>query len=500
MYADLVGNRKKQGIKSPCDNKMTMWEDLGVDAVAALADTRDAVYDATGAMETISEVKYDNIGDAFAAIKRKAEVALLPLASTVAKSFTKLAPIIGDALERISPVLDSVVTAATPIVTELMDGVTAAVGKIGPIIDKLIPILGDAFNAAREGIGWVSDHADALIPIVSGLVAAFVAYQAISKATAIAEGIKAAAMATGTTITGLASAATWALNSAMTFLTSPIFLVVAAIGALVAGGIYLYRNWDTIKVKAIEFGAKVNEIWSGVSEWIGNAINTIGQYFPIFGGFLSGWWESIQAAVDNVKNIFSGIIDFISNVFAGNWQAAWQNVATIFGNAFGAIVNLAKAPLNGVIGAINTVINAINSIQITLPDWLPGNLSGKSLGFNIPNIPTFASGGFTNGVSIAGEAGTEAVISFDPAYRRENLSYWARAGQLLGAEASDFSLSGASGGGTVIDMGGVIFAPNIKITGKADKESVTQAIEDEYPEFLDILERWLKERGLTVYA
>ena len=77
------------------------------------------------------------------------------------------------------------------------------------------------------------------------------------------------------------------------------------------------------------------------------------------------------------------------------------------------IVNLAKAPINGVVSAINTVINGINSISITIPDWVP-LVGGNTLGFSIPTIPMLATGGFTDGVSIAGEAGTEAVISFKP--------------------------------------------------------------------------------------
>ena len=118
-------------------------------------------------------------------------------------------------------------------------------------------------------------------------------------------------------------------------------------------------------------------------------------------------------------------------------------------------------------------------------------------------LPAYAAGGFTSGVSIAGEAGTEAVISFDPAYRQQNLSYWAKAGRMLGADASDFFLGvGNSGqsGTTSIDFGGVTFAPNITITGHADKETIMSAIEEEYPEFMDMLEEYLVERGQLVYA
>ena len=115
-------------------------------------------------------------------------------------------------------------------------------------------------------------------------------------------------------------------------------------------------------------------------------------------------------------------------------------------------------------------------------------------------MPAYAAGGFTNGISIAGEAGTEAVISFDPAYRSQNLSYWAKAGQMLGADTADYSLSGSGGDSTVIDMGGVMFAPTITVQGNADKEDVIQAIREAYPEFLDMLEEWSDGRGDFVYV
>lgn len=420
-----------------------------------------------------------------------------------------------EAGERIEPVTTAVQSGFSTIlekVLELTEGVDfgAIADRIEDgfafITDEAIPAVLDLkdnlVDLAENGIGWVKDNADWLIPVVSGLTAGFVAYKAITLGVAAAEAIKNSALVTSITTMGIAQTATMGLGAAVSFLTSPVTIAVAAIAALTAGVIWLYNNWDVAKEKLEQFGAKVNEIWTNISGWITTAIDTIGQYFPIFGGYLSGWWTSIQAAVDNVKAIFQGVIDFIGNVFAGNWEAAWTNIKDIFGNIFGMIVNLAKAPINGVISAINTVINGINSISISLPDWLPGDLAGMTLGFNIPTIPMLATGGFTDGVSIAGEAGTEAVISFNPAYREENIGYWARAGQMLGATVDDagFSLTGEAGGTTVLDMGGVTFAPNISISGKTNKESVVKAIRDEYPEFLDLLEEFLLERGIGVFA
>ena len=209
---------------------------------------------------------------------------------------------------------------------------------------------------------------------------------------------------------------TFTLAGAMTALNLPVLAVVAAIGLAVAAGILIYKNWDKIKAKAVELGAKISEVWgnikTGVSEAVANLVSAFQSNFPLLSAYLSGWWKSVSAARENVKAIFANIIDFVQNVFAGNWSAAWDNIVAIFGNVFGMIVNLAKAPINGVISAINWVLEKINSISVTIPDWVPG-VGGKTLGFNIPTIPALAAGGIATAPTLAqiGEGGEpEAVL------------------------------------------------------------------------------------------
>lgn len=88
-----------------------------------------------------------------------------------------------------------------------------------------------------------------------------------------------------------------------------------------------------------------------------------------------------------MKNVISNVIDFIKNVFTGNWKAAWQNVVNIFKNIMSGIGNILKTPLNVIISGINTFIKGLNHIKI--PSWVPG-VGGK--GINIPLIPKLATG------------------------------------------------------------------------------------------------------------
>ena len=116
------------------------------------------------------------------------------------------------------------------------------------ITDEAIPAVLDLkdnlVDLAETGIGWVKDNADWLIPVVSGLTAGFVAYKAITLGVAAAEAIKNSALVASITTMGVAQTATMGLGAAVSFLTSPITIAVAAVAALTAGVIWLYNNWD----------------------------------------------------------------------------------------------------------------------------------------------------------------------------------------------------------------------------------------------------------------
>ena len=109
-----------------------------------------------------------------------------------------------------------------------------------------------------------------------------------------------------------------------------------------------------------------------------------------------------------------------------------------------SIVGLIKGIVSVTITVVNGIIRALNSFSFTVPQWLENvpvakNFAGKTFGFNLSEVamPAFANGGFTRGVSIAGEAGTEAVISFKPGVHDSNVENWVRAGRMLGVSGED---------------------------------------------------------------
>lgn len=90
---------------------------------------------------------------------------------------------------------------------------------------------------------------------------------------------------------------------------------------------------------------------------------------PIFTGALNSLFSTGSSTIGNIINIFRNLIDFVKNVFTGNWRGAWENVKSIFSNAVGGLANIFKAPINAIVDGWNSLAGSLGSI--TIPDWVP---------------------------------------------------------------------------------------------------------------------------------
>lgn len=320
-----------------------------------------------------------------------------------------------------------------PYVNDALDDLSAnALPKAEKTLGFIIP-------KVAKMLGFMLEHSSALINIGLGITAVVgisKTFKAVSTAykgaTAAVKLLRAAQLKTKIATVALtaqirahtfamkasaaaskaAAKAQKAFAAGMKFIKSPVGIAVIAITALITAGVWLYKNWDTVKAKAAQLGAKISGIWTKINTAVTTAIAAISSRFPALGAVLSGLWKSVQDVWGNIKAIFSNIIGFIDNVFSGNWSAAWGNIVAIFGNVFGALANIAKAPINAVISVINMVLSKINEMKISIPDWVPG-VGGKTLCFNIPQIPMLATGGIATAPTLAmvGEGGEpEAVL------------------------------------------------------------------------------------------
>ena len=453
----------------------TMWEDLGTEAMEAMAGASQAAYDTEGALEKINQVKYNDLDSAIQGIGRQMEVALLPAADAVYQSLMDSMPEITEAMEEVSPVIAEIAgDFADWAGGAISDGLPVLVDGIRDFADWA----GKAYEKAEPFLSFLWEHKGTVLAIAAALRVLGPAIGAVTTAMNMyskAKGFMAVLQSSGK-ITQVTNAFK-AFGSA---LMGPLGIIIAVAAAIAL----LYKNWDTVKAWLVNFGNTVNQIWTNFSNMVGNAIAAIGEKFPLLGAYLQGWWESIQAVVENIKAIFTNIVDFISNVFSGNWEAAWQNIVNIFGNIFGAILNFALAPINGIISGLNWVIDQVNKLSFDIPDWVPV-VGGSHFGFNIPHIPQFsvpalAEGGVATSPTLAeiGEGGEpEAVMPLSK----------------LAAMLDEYTKKPKPTGGADGQEGGdgetIVFSPVLNFYGKADREEVEEATRISFEEFKRLYKR-----------
>lgn len=152
------------------------------------------------------------------------------------------------------------------------------------------------------------------------------------------------------------------------------------------------------------------------------------------------------------------------------------------------IISLIQSIVSVTIKVVNGIIGALNMISFTVPDWSPV-FAGKTFGFNLSEVamPQFAQGGFTNGPSIAGEAGTEAVISFQRGVRQQNIDIWRMAGQMLGVRDD-------SG-----DTPQIVFAPHITFSGDVSQEEAARKTKELFALFEQFMDQYFQKHRRTAY-
>ena len=308
---------------------------------------------------------------------------------------------------------------------------TTAVGRGLAVTGRL---LGGAFSFAGKalaGIAWGASRA------------AMIAW----KIACVSAGV--AAEATAVLVKGLG----FAIKAAF---ASPVGLAVMALAGLVAGGIALYKNFDEVKLK-------VNELWAAFS-----------TKFPGIAGFVTTSIDYVQSKVEAVKSYFSNLTSWIGSTFFGTWGEAWSKVSAKFGEIFGGLGGLIKAPLNGVIGMVNGALSKLNALNIELPAML----GGGTIGFNIPEIPMLAEGGVVSSPTLAmiGEGSEpEAVMPLStlPA------------------------ISGAANNQPSVFN----YSPVINVTGSADTYSdVKRALDEGRRSFEREFDRMMRDRNRLSFA
>ena len=346
----------------------TMWEDLGPQVITSMSTASDAIDKNRESVEELANVKYDTLSGALGGLWRTIQVDVLqPIGN-------QLIPYVTKGISFIQKFTDKW--------NKLEPATQKTIVKFGMVAAAAGPLL-MGFGKISSGIGTVISN----FGKVGGLI---------------------------TRLTGASGFSGFA-----TILTGP---VGAAIAAIVAGAALIYTNWDKIQPIIQKIGQRFVEFWNTVQPQLQPFIDLckeIGSYlkdtllevFKIVwqaaGEAIVAWFNQVSEVIDNVLGIFEGIITFLTGVFQGDWEKAWNGIVQAVGSIFGTLEALVKTPINAVINLVNKAIGAINNISVTLPDVV----GGGHIGFNIPTIPTLAKGtdNWKGGIVQISEKGGEIV-------------------------------------------------------------------------------------------
>ena len=287
-----------------------------------------------------------------------------------------------------------------------------------------------------------------------------------------------------------------------------------------------------------KFMPTLQKLMEQITPVISDAVNAA---MPFVDDFLTGAAAAIESVAPMVTDLASRLFPVLTELMStllppildlvnALFPAAMQILDEVIIPLTPFIVQIVDALLPPLVSLLNavlplltpllSVLKPVADVLATIAEWIGkivdfgagviekiAGLFGGGSGSKLSAPQGYATGGFTSGPSIAGEDPrypTEAVISFNPAYRAQNLTYWQRAGQMLGASPeSDYELlSGGSNTSVVYDLSGLSFSPQIKIEGDTDENALIRKLRELEPEFIDFVLEALSRRegGASVPA
>ena len=374
IEADKAANSLKTGLArlvSPAKEGAAMMDQLGI-----------SVTNSDGTMKDSVQIQKE-LHDAFAQLSESEQIA----AASAIFGKNQMAPWLalintapGD-VDALSAALNQNGT-AMEMQAAMMSGFAGSIEQLKSGLDVLLTSLGEALAPVIQkvvaGLQALVNWFNSLSPQMQSVIAVI---------GVIAAALGPVLVILGTLISSIGSiiSVIGIVAPLIAGLAGPIAIAVMAITALIAIGVALYKNWDTIKAKAIEIKNNIVATWNGLKASVIAAVSALQAS-------LSAAWNSIKATA----------------------SAAWNAVKTAITSPIQTAVNLVKA-------GIDKLKSIVNGAHLSLPHIkLPHfSVSGK-FSLNPPSVPKvsvswYKTGGIFDSPSLIGigEAGPEAVVPLD---------------------------------------------------------------------------------------
>ena len=274
---------------------------------------------------------------------------------------------------------DTVLPTAIEIVKRMADtvqGLSEKVQNVGTYYETFKQKIQDAQN-------WCVEHQTGLMMVgiaLGTVTTAVLAYNAAAIAKKVLDVAETAqiylliaAEYAHSVASGVAAAATTAFGAAVAFLTSPITLVILAIGALVAAAVLLYQNWDTVKAKCVE-------IWGAIKDFISNAVDAmktvIINIWNAIKSFISSVLEGIKGVVTTVWNAISSTVTTVMNTIKNTISTVWNAIKSAVTSVINAIKSVISSVFNSIKSTISSILNSIKSVFSSVWNGIKSTVSG----------------------------------------------------------------------------------------------------------------------------
>ena len=475
-------------------------------------------------------------------LKASAEVALKPVANGFLDIAMKAIPAISDAVETVIPIISDGMNKIAPI----MDNVTSTViPMISSALQFVIPMISDMVSMMETGFGQISgvfndvfpmitDTATSLLPSISEMIGNILGLMGDMSPLfdSIMNGVKSIASTVYPLLSGIITALMGIINRIMPYIRQAVQMVVPIISGVIdtvtsvlstAGEVItnnILPGVDTLAGAFLNVYDAISPILQTVFEcvqrlipllapYLQNVLSILGNLFsnvlvPIGEWLLNGLANNIRnmqpiisgiltvvtTVAEGMTKAFTGVTDFLSDVFAGNWKRIWEGIKSTFTGIWESLKGVVRGVISAIVKGINSVITGVNGFIAKTPAKA---LEAVGLNIKIPTIPLpqFANGGTVTSPTLAmvGEGGNaETIIPHTNTARSRSLLNTAAAG-VYGSGAS------VAGGNTDSRTYNFTFAPVVQGSGLTDS-----SFRNQYEQFKRQMNEWLAEHDREVFA
>lgn len=238
----------------------------------------DAIDNASGRADEMSDTMMDNLSGALTLLKSALESLMIKIGEALVPTIRELAEFITKLVEKLNKLSDEQIQQIVKI-----GAIVVAIGPLLMIVGKVITIIGSVISIGSKLIAG----AKIVVGFVSGV-----------------------------------------LIPAISAINAPVLAIIAVVTALIAAGVALYKNWDTVCEVA-------KNAWSAIVDVVSSAVEAIGQFFTNL--------------VDGIKNFISSMSDAMSSL--------WESVSAFFEQFVDFFRGAAESIKSAVMGMIDTIVN-----------------------------------------------------------------------------------------------------------------------------------------------